>query len=152
MTANSETTDVEADQGLSVQSSPVAGEVLGALPPSQREAVLTMAASMYLHSGPLPDPETLAAYDAIHPGATRELLNGARDNRRHRHEMERRIAFTARLSLVLTFFLMLAALGAATWLGANGAPWLAALFGVAGIGGVVATMIRGGGNWTGNTK
>ena len=41
-----------------------------------------------LHVGPLPAPETLAAYENLCPGAAREILNMAKDNQKHRHKTE----------------------------------------------------------------
>jgi len=42
-----------------------------------------------LHVGPLPSPETLAAYEANCPGAAREILDAAKENQKHRHNTEK---------------------------------------------------------------
>jgi uncharacterized membrane protein len=42
------------------------------------------------HSGPLPPPEQLRAYDEIIEGAAREIWEDYRDRVRHRQELERR--------------------------------------------------------------
>jgi uncharacterized membrane protein len=117
--------------------------------PRDAQTVLYAALASKSHKGPLPDPETLAAYDAIHPGALREILNGARDVRRHRMSMDRKVANTARLSLILTFVVVLAALGIGAWLGLHGQSVLGGLFGSAGLLGVIVAMLKGGGVWKG---
>jgi uncharacterized membrane protein len=43
------------------------------------------------HSGPLPDPETLAAYEAIHPGAADRIFRMAEEQGSHRREIEAKI-------------------------------------------------------------
>jgi len=123
------------------------GKILSELPPESRN--LVFAALAKSHSGPLPDPETLAYYEQVHAGAVREILNGARETRRHRVQMDNKVANTARLSLVLTFVVVIASLLAGVFLGVQGHEALGAIFGTAGLVGVVVAMIRGGGTWTG---
>jgi len=40
------------------------------------------------HVGPLPSPESLAAYEALCPGAAREILDMTKENQKHRHKQE----------------------------------------------------------------
>ena len=41
------------------------------------------------HIGPLPHPQTFAAYESILPGSAREILEMAKAEQKHRHDMER---------------------------------------------------------------
>lgn len=41
-----------------------------------------------MHSGPLPDPETLAGYERISPGAAERIIQMAEDQQKHRHNHE----------------------------------------------------------------
>lgn len=43
------------------------------------------------HRGPLPAPETLAAYEKIHPGMTKSLLAQLLAESTHRHDLENRL-------------------------------------------------------------
>lgn len=45
--------------------------------------------SMRMHSGPLPDPETLREYDRIVPGAADRVIAMAERQQKHRHDMEK---------------------------------------------------------------
>lgn len=102
-----------------------------------------------LHRGPLPDAETFAAYEMVHPGAAGELLRAAKDQRGHRFAMDHTLADTARLSLVLTWTLVVGALTAAVLLGLNDKDALAALFGLGGLAPIIIGILRGRGSWTG---
>ena len=46
-------------------------------------------ASLKMHSGPLPDPQTLRDYDDLIPGSAAEIIKMASDQASHRREMER---------------------------------------------------------------
>lgn len=54
----------------------------------QRElpAVVTQVTKM--HSGPLPDPETLAEYNRIHPEAAERIISMAEKEQNHRHRCD----------------------------------------------------------------
>ncbi|MGH8887627.1 MAG: hypothetical protein ACRDYX_21145 [Egibacteraceae bacterium] len=125
----------------------VLGEVLEALPKEQRELLVQVVAQS--HRGPLPPAEQFAMYEAACPGAGREILDGYRETRRHFAKMDRAVANTARLSLILTWLLILAVLGLAAYFGTTGQEWLAALFGIGGLVPVLLALLRGGGDWTG---
>jgi uncharacterized membrane protein len=122
-------------------------DLLKQIPAEARVVVQSIIAKR--HSGPLPDPETFRAYEAAHPGAADEILAGARENRQHRIDMDRRLAGTARLSLILTWTLVAGFLLAAVVLGLAGHDALAGIFGVGGLAPVLVAMIRGGGTWRG---
>ena len=47
-----------------------------------------LLAVMQSHSGPLPDPTTLQAYDRIVPGSAAKILVMAETEQRHRHRLE----------------------------------------------------------------
>lgn len=99
--------------------------------------------------GPLPDPGTLAGYKDLGDEVLEEVLAGARENRQHRFHMDRSLANTARLSLVLTFLFSIACLCASVLLVANDHEVVGALFGVAGVAPIANALVRGGGDWTG---
>lgn len=125
----------------------VLGELLEQLPADARVVVQGIIAKR--HSGPLPDPQTFREYEAVYPGAAEEILAGARENRHHRIDMDRRLAGTARLSLILTWALVAGFLVAAVVLGLAGHDLLAGIFGVGGLAPVLVAMMRGGGTWRG---
>lgn len=47
-----------------------------------------LLAVMQSHSGPLPDPTTLQAYDSIVPGSAAKIIVMAETEQRHRHRLE----------------------------------------------------------------
>lgn len=66
------------------------------------------------HIGPLPDPETLAGYERIFPGAAERILRQSEDQTRHRQKIERKIAahnnFQGSFGAVASFLLPITAL------------------------------------------
>jgi uncharacterized membrane protein len=116
--------------------------------------VAAFAASYF--SGPLPDPETFGAYEAVYPGVAKSIVEMAMRNQRHRIDVDRqnlrqdrKLANTARLSLILTWTAVMSLVAAGTYLGANGQPILGGIFGTAGIAPVLIVLIKGGGAWSG---
>lgn len=85
----------------------------------------------------------------LYPRAPVDIFCDFREKGEHHRKMERTWAVTARLSLILTALLALAALIIAVVLGLNDKQALAAVFGVGGLSPVFIAMIRGGGRWTG---
>lgn len=121
--------------------------VLEDLPPEQATVIRKMVARM--HTGPLPDPESFAMYEAVCPGAGQQILDYAKRNQDHRFDYDRQLSGTARLSLLCTTLILLMAIVAGVYLGLNGQPVLGALLGGGGLALVLAQMLRGGGRWTG---
>lgn len=61
-----------------------------AKPPQARRTetqVLTRTQTV-MHQGPLPDPQTLAQYDALHPGIADRIVAMAEADQRHRMSLE----------------------------------------------------------------
>jgi len=100
-----------------------------------------------LHSGPLPSPEILRAYNEVIPGSAERILSMAESEQAHAHDMDK-IVITKEYSdrrlgmwfgLVATGAFVLGAL-AALWLGA---PWVSGLFVSASALGVIGAFING---------
>lgn len=54
--------------------------------PAPKQAVVSLTQTH--HSGPLPDAQEFAQYEAVVPGAARELLDYARREAEHRHAID----------------------------------------------------------------
>lgn len=62
----------------------------GTPPPGRGSNTLTVVEARFeQHSGPLPDAKTLAGYEKLHPGATKQFLDALDRQQLHRIEMER---------------------------------------------------------------
>lgn len=103
------------------------------------EAVKTTA---YHHSGPIPPAYTLEEYEAVVPGAAREIMDAWHEQRRHRLAMERENERADRARQNRGQFLAfgIAALGlvCAAAVGIFGDLWLATIIGIVAIGGPTA--------------
>lgn len=55
------------------------------LPEDQQQQTM---AKLEMHSGPIPDPETLREYDSIYPGAAKEIIDNGVEESRHRRDLE----------------------------------------------------------------
>lgn len=76
------------------------GEVVEALPADQKVEVIRLFKSVSkMHSGPLPDPETLAAYGQLIPDAPSRLMAIVENREKHRQEIERLVAMAQVSSL-----------------------------------------------------
>jgi uncharacterized membrane protein len=137
----------ESSDGQSVDA--LIGELLDEAHASPERRSVIRREILRSHHGPLPDGATLAEYQAVDPRLVDEVIEGAKQNRLHRYEMDRGLASTARLSLVFSAALIGLAMVAAVVLAWLGHPVVGALFGVGGLGAIIATMIRGGGEWRG---
>lgn len=69
------------------------------LRPSNRNPQVSISQS--IHSSPLPPPEILAEYDALHPGFAREIFDHVKEESTHRRAMERK---TININGFLGFF------------------------------------------------
>jgi len=63
------------------------GPLDGPLSPEQI-ALVQVIQRRFSHSGPLPSPETLAAYEKVLPGAAERIVRMAETQSSHRHKME----------------------------------------------------------------
>ncbi len=59
-------------------------------PTKAPQAATQIMAVMESHKGPLPHPRILGGYDAVIPGAAREILDMAKAEQAHRHRMDNR--------------------------------------------------------------
>ena len=106
----------------------------------------TMAASMvhaHISMGPLPAAEELKQYERILPGAAERILSMAKHQAAHRQALEKRDAQDQRLGIVFAFTLALVALIVGCLVVLHDHPVPGALFGLSGVGGIVATFIYG---------
>jgi hypothetical protein len=55
----------------------------------RRQIALMMKVEASRHSGPIPAPQILKAYDLVEPGLAREIVNMAKDQQQHRMVLEK---------------------------------------------------------------
>ena len=90
---------------------------------------------------PLPSSEELKQYENILPGSAERILSMAERQSEHRQFLEKRDSQDQHLGIVFAFTLALAALVAGCVVVLNGHPIPGSLFGLSGVGGIVATFI-----------
>lgn len=126
----------------------LAGPILEALSEEKRAAVVRVVQQIKnVHSGPLPDPDTLRAYAKLIPNGAERLMCLVESESRHRHEQQarlvacetRRIARGQWMAFVLTLLLTTAGI----FLGVTGHDWLAAGLFTTTIGAVVTIFVLG---------
>lgn len=113
------------------------------------EQVLSVIAERF--SGPLPPPETMAAYDKILPGAAEKILNMAVNQSDHRMSMEKKMveadirdgrlgewfAFIISMTAIIGGFLVM------LFVKGNTGTIVGGVFGIAGLGSVISVFITG---------
>lgn len=89
----------------------------------KREIVTTITSVMMIqksHSGPLPDPETLAGYDHLIPEGADRIMKMAENQQEHRMKIEKkaigRNSFQSQLGQVFAFIITVLGFGCGTWL------------------------------------
>lgn len=99
------------------------------------------------HSGPLPDPETLAQYSEIIPNGAERIMLMAEKQLDHRIKMENKVIsgqlFQSNLGQILAFLIGIAALGSATFVIISGHEWTGVVLGVGGLTSLVTAFIKG---------
>lgn len=99
------------------------------------------------HSGPLPDPDTLAQYSEIIPNGAERIMSMAEKQFDHRIKMENKVVsgqlFQSNLGQILAFLIGLAALGSATYVIISGHEWTGVVLGVGGLTSLVTAFIKG---------
>ncbi len=99
------------------------------------------------HSGPLPDPETLAQYSEIIPNGAERIMLMAEKQLNHRIKMENKVVsgqlFQSNLGQLLAFLIGLAALGSANYIIISGHEWTGVVLGVGGLTSLVTAFIKG---------
>ncbi|BCT76941.1 hypothetical protein SCMU_27830 [Sinomonas cyclohexanicum] len=101
----------------------------------------------YRHSGPLPSAADLAAYKAIDPELPREILEMAKREQSHRHQMDRDelregVSVTKR-GQSLGFWIAVVVMAVAVVLGLAGQPWVAGLLGTVDLVALVTVFVLG---------
>jgi uncharacterized membrane protein len=99
------------------------------------------------HSGPLPDPDTLAQYSEIIPNGAERIMLMAEKQLDHRIKMENKVVsgqlFQSNLGQILAFLIGLAALVSATYVIISGHEWKGVVLGVGGLTSLVTAFIKG---------
>lgn len=99
------------------------------------------------YSGPMPHPDHLERYEALHPGAAAMIFGEFESQSRHRREMERRIIVgnqrRASIGQILAFVIALAFLGVSAWLIAAGHGIEGAVLGTVDLTALVTVFIVG---------
>lgn len=90
-----------------------------------------LVAGMETHAGPLPHPHILSGYEELIPGAARTILDMAREEQRHRHNMENRATAYPYFGMGLGALCLLSCIAGAVFLAvrAHGEPVGIALIG-----------------------
>lgn len=113
-----------------------------------------MQKSVRAFQGPIPDPETLAAYEKIVPGSADRILMMAEKQGEHRRNLESRgldaqisdqkaSRNEARMGQFFGFTIGLVAIGSGTYLALNDAQLVGGCFGTGGVIGLVAVFLKG---------
>lgn len=104
--------------------------------------------------GPLPDPETLAQYDAVLPGTAARIVDSFDEQRRHRIGMERMEAADTRLQRwlgsICGAIIGIAAMFGGIWLVATGHDTAGATIACGGVGALAGVFVVG--SWQRNTE
>lgn len=115
----------------------------------KREVVAEIRKSEF--SGPIPPPSIIKGYEDVLPGAADRILSMAEEQAKHRQAMERKIVNTesrdSLLGILFAFSLgmgcIVAAIIVVVMVPQNSGAIAGSIFGVAGIGSIIATFIRG---------
>ena len=115
----------------------------------KREVVAEIRKSEF--SGPIPPPSIIKGYEEVLPGAADRILIMAEEQAKHRQAMERKIVNTesrdSLLGILFAFSLgigcIVAAIIVVIMVPQNSGAIAGSVFGVAGIGSIIATFIRG---------
>jgi uncharacterized membrane protein len=141
-------------QSLAEAIEMVAPQALKRLRPNERmklqRQTLTTTVSRQeasFFSGPLPPPETLAAYDKILSGGADRLVGMAERQSNHRMELERKVISSqlleSRLGQIFGFVLGLTGLSLGSWVAVAGQPWAGASIAGTTLIGLVGVFVYG---------
>jgi uncharacterized membrane protein len=137
-----------------------AGPFQTAKPPGRTGALVSARVSF---EGPLPPPNLLEAYEKVCPGAAQKILESMQVEGEHRRDLEkksidaniegmRRQFAEGRLGQVFAFSIAVLFVFVGAYVALHGQPWPGALFGSAGLGGIVTSFIVGRRNQTENNE
>lgn len=124
-------------------------DLFDGIPQQKKQQIIkSMVVTMHkTHSGPLPDPETLAAYSEIIPNGAQRIMLMAEKQLEHRMRMEQKVVngqmMQSNLGQILAFLIGIASLGAATFCVINGFEWAGSILGIGGLTGLVTAFIKG---------
>ncbi len=113
------------------------------------EAVLerVLSLSMEQYRGPFPHPETLAGYERLYPGVTKQIFDDAHAQTTHRMAIERTTIegdnFRATAGLFLGFAIAITGLVVAAIIGWRDQPGWAVAFGAVDLVGLVTVFVIG---------
>ena len=109
-------------------------------------AVVEQTVSRELHSGPLPSPLQLAAYNETIPDAAERIFKMAELEQGHRHILDHRIVeaniSSNKIDLLLGFIMSLLLIAGAFYLRTNGQQWVSAAFLATGSVSMVSAFIK----------
>ena len=123
------------------------------MPLEPKTTLVSNRSELKVSSGPIPDPETLAAYEKVYPGLARTIVVAfeAEYQKRHRLEtismdgdieaMRRDHADVAR-GQWLGFLICIIGLAGGVWLVSQGHDWAGALVATSGLASVVAAYFK----------
>lgn len=95
------------------------------------------------HSGPLPDPETLAAYGRISPDLVDRIVAASEDERSHRHRMDRQHSRRASMGLAAGLLVAVLFLVVSAWLINDGHDVAGAVIGSVDLVALTAVFVLG---------
>lgn len=114
---------------------------------SKRKQVVQAFITMTRFSGPIPDPETLRAYNEIIPNGAERIFVEFEKQGNHRRALERKAVGgqvnQSYIGQAMAFIIALAFMGAAIYLTKEGFEFAGAVIGVADLAGLVTVFIKG---------
>lgn len=124
-------------------------EVFEGISKQKRERIIkSLVVTMHkTHTGPLPDPDTLAQYSTIIPNGAERIMQMAEKQLDHRMNLENKVVSSqmlqSNIGQFLAFFIGIAALTASTICIIKGHEWSGSLIGIGGLTGLVTAFIKG---------
>lgn len=123
-------------------------EATKGLPQEKRQAVIQVIQQVSkTHHGPLPDPETLDAYNVTLPGSAERLLSLLETESQHRRTQEATFVKTHRHKTLAGQWIAASLAALFGWwayqLGIAGHDWLAGVFSTSTIGGIITVFVLG---------
>lgn len=135
----------------------------GQAQPAKGTKATALLRSMSSFQGPLPPPDLLEGYEKVCPGAAQKILEAMQVEGAHRRTLEtksleaniegmRRQFAEGRLGQIFAFSIAVVFVFVGAYVALHGQPWPGAVFGSAGLGGIVTTFIVGRRNRNENTE
>ena len=124
--------------------------IVNAVPKDKRQEVtqtLLSVVSQIYYSGPIPSPEMLKQYDEIYPGLSKEIVENAFSETKHRHKLEKEALpaeiHMKKLGQIFGFIIALFGIGGAILLAYIGHDTVAAVIGGTTVLGLVSVFVIG---------